>query len=143
VLGPTDTTDMNTGEVLLFIFEDSDCCERICCAPYHSAILGVYDVRNGETGNDLIMTLSKPFKFLHCFNCADICIGKMPAPYPDIKPLATVKERYGSFTSNIETMDKEGKNVANAVGPTCCGIAESCSDMVFSKQTRRKHHSDN
>jgi len=131
-----DVSDMNTGEAVLFINEESDCCERICCAPNHSAILNVYDVRNGVPDNTLVMVLTKPFKFLHCFNCADICRGEMSASYPDGKPLAIVKEKSGSFTPNIETMDREGKHVANAVGPTCCigGMAELCNDMVFSMQ---------
>jgi len=127
--------DKESSQIILEAHEESDCCDRTCCAPQHNAVLNFMDVRPGVPAGTVAFQAHKPFKFFNLFSCCDCCRGEMVTALPDGTKLGTVREaKCAGCAPELEVMDRNDAHFATATGPSGCfgGLMDCCVESVFS-----------
>lgn len=127
--GPAD------GQKLYKAKEESDCFQRMCCAPGHAARIMIKE--DDDFGDGVAYTVNKPFKCASCCSCLPICTSEVQiyrgewAEGQDNELLGEVKEVCcgGIFTPTMDVFNGKGEKQGQLKGPTCC--IGSCCDTKF------------
>mmetsp|Transcript_6552 Transcript_6552/g.7931 ORF Transcript_6552/g.7931 Transcript_6552/m.7931 type:complete len:408 (-) Transcript_6552:246-1469(-) len=130
-----DVFDLNSGEPVLFVKEQSDWFCRCCCAPNHRATLNVYDVRPGAPPDKIAMVVEKPFK-LNCIVCHNICAHEHKTKLENgtvVGGAAKTIPFGGGCSPKLEVKNGNEESFAIINGPCCCvgGLVELCQDIHF------------
>ncbi|GBG26453.1 Phospholipid scramblase 3 [Hondaea fermentalgiana] len=129
-----DVFDADTGEMIIFVEEESGLCCRLCCSPNHEAKLHFKDVRYGVPADSFIMHADKPFK-LNCCACFDICRHEVKVQDSNGTFFSHAKVPLfgGGLSPQMEIMTREGEVHTTTRGPTCClgGLIELCTNIEF------------
>jgi len=112
-------------DVFLYINEESECCERICCGPNRSLKL---QVRQGSTKDGpIVQTMSKPF---HCQGCCFLR-PKFDVSSPSIGGLGRVEDPFRCCLMDQQVYDKSDKLLFTTNGSICqAGICCPCCCSV-------------
>jgi hypothetical protein len=118
------------GSVFLYITEESECCERICCGPNRALTLQVHQGPSKE--GPIIQTMHKPFA------CVGCCF---------LRPSFDVKDQAGTAIGHIDdpfrccvmdqqVQDAKGQLLFTTSGTVCqAGMCcPCCSDVNFDIQ---------
>jgi len=148
--------NLQNDEELMMLREDSDCCNRMCCAPQHTYKVGILGVGEGagvlpEDGfaamNDRPVLLEREgccSKLLCCFSMMDCCANHAEVMVPAEVP-AEAEERKGQYRfeeklcngCTPEIVVFEGSTpIAVIAGPSLFGgCSELCCDYDYSVTT--------
>jgi hypothetical protein len=133
--------------------EDSNCCQRMCCAPGHNALIHLKEDDLAQGDKQVLYTLHKPFKCASCYSCLPICRSEMSiykgkiknddqgmcdcgwAPPEDSELIGRIQEVTcgGVFTPTLDVFDAKGEKKGQIKGPTCCIGAFCSSDFDYFK----------
>lgn len=114
-------------EVFLYVDEDSECCERICCSVNRSLTLNVHqgNTKDGKT----VLSMRKPF---HCQGCCclrpkfDVMDGPSGAA-----SIGTIEDPCRCCLMDQQVLDESGKLVYSTYGSICqLGICCPCCASV-------------
>eukprot|EP00217_Crustomastix_stigmatica_P003852 CAMPEP_0183790614 /NCGR_PEP_ID=MMETSP0803_2-20130417/1218_1 /TAXON_ID=195967 /ORGANISM="Crustomastix stigmata, Strain CCMP3273" /LENGTH=302 /DNA_ID=CAMNT_0026034855 /DNA_START=49 /DNA_END=957 /DNA_ORIENTATION=- len=142
--------DRDNGTKLLLAEEESECCNRVCCAPNHSLLVKIF--ATDPQGNKLfpVLTMEREgccSKQLHCFACMDCCLQESFIHAGEVsgEPGKLEKDKVighskvpvggGGLTPTVQIMDRgysQDEPLAVMQGPTCFGgCSEMCCDFNF------------
>lgn len=122
--------DKSSGQYLYKAKEESDNCERCCCAPNHSLVVNIDNEDSGQT----MYSVKKEFACGSCFACFDCCLPRATiykGPVEDGKLLGSMKRPVcgGGLTPVLDLFDPAGAKTGQLTGPSCC--IGSCCDTTF------------
>ena len=123
------------GEVLLTAKEESECCERICCANARPFEMPVVDADGNE-----IIRFKRPFKW--CMNCCCMCWYpswmQVLEVYCGDKYLGKILEYPAWPQPKLEVIDAYDNKLFNIGGPACGIVCCSDTDFPVKRNARRK-----
>lgn len=126
--------DAKTGRVVFIAEEESEDCQRCCCAPNHEARVKIYFSHDGLSRQALAFEVFKPFKCVGCFSCCDFCqpeVTMYKGGMEQNQVVGSVKMPVcgGCLKPVFDMNDGKGTKFAELTGPTCC--VGSCCDSKF------------
>lgn len=115
------------GNVFMFVHEESECCQRICCGPNRDLTLHLHDGATKEA--PVVWKMHKDF---HCQGCC--CLRPKTQVYnPDGSQIGSVEDPCRCCLMDQHIMDARGTRVFTTEGTMCqlglcCPI---CFDVHF------------
>jgi hypothetical protein len=125
--GPNDRSTKGLGQTM-YINEESDCFERICCGPNRSLTLVVHN--GGEVTAPVLLRLKKPF---HLQGCC-FCRPSLSITDSDGSVVGEVRDPFNCCCNMDQTIsDHTGADKYKVVGNVCqLGMFfPCCGDVVF------------
>jgi len=126
-----NVSDRDTGELVFVANENSDCLERVCCKPNHTARI---DFTLASDPESLAFQVYKPFRCMGCFNCgAKLCLGEIETLDNNGVRIGGVTEDPGCACSpTFHIVDKNEKEIGTMNGPSDCFGGICCPTALFS-----------
>ncbi|KAK6731004.1 hypothetical protein RB195_007461 [Necator americanus] len=118
------------GEQVYYAFEESECCERLCCGPGRGFTMHVVDNFGRE-----VLRIQRPFRCCGrgCYGllagvpgCGSECTIESPPGYV----IGTVEQRATFCASSFVVKDNKDEVILRIDGPCCCLLC-GCQDKEF------------
>uniref|UniRef100_A0A914WKF3 Phospholipid scramblase n=1 Tax=Plectus sambesii TaxID=2011161 RepID=A0A914WKF3_9BILA len=116
------------GQQIYYVFEETDCCMRMCCSNSREFTLHIVNNYNQE-----VMRVYRPLKVCAgccwCAGCCDCCAQETQIEAPPGVVIGRVKQTGGKCNYNYEIQDTDGNAQLRIEGP--CIMCRCCSDVEF------------
>ncbi|EYB90205.1 hypothetical protein Y032_0222g2611 [Ancylostoma ceylanicum] len=123
-----------SGQQVYYAFEESDCCERVCCGPNRGFTIHIVDNYGRE-----VIRIRRAFRCCGkaCFGlCGDVpgCGSVCKIESPPGRLIGKVEQRGAFCASSFVIKDQNDRVIFQIYGPLCCFMC-GCHDKEFPVDT--------